>query len=50
MERSYMPLGGSRSHSEAISVMTIIKDITFDVRCLKKPFERVLEKGNENKW
>ena len=45
-----MHLGGSQSLSKALSVFTLIKYITFDVRCLKMAFERVLEKGNENKW
>ena len=45
-----MPLESSVWLSEAISVFTLIKDITFIVRCLKKPSRRVLEKGGENRW
>ena len=45
-----MPLGGSQSLSKALSGMTLIKDITFDIECLKKASRGVLEKGNENKW
>jgi hypothetical protein len=43
-----MPLESSVRLSEAISVMTLIKDITFDIECLKKASRGVLEKGSEN--
>ena len=50
MKRSYMPLESSVRLSEAISWMTLIKDITFDVKCLRTAFRRVLEKASENRW
>ena len=45
-----MPLESSVRLYEAISVTTLINDITFDVRCLKMAFRRVLRKASENRW
>ena len=43
-----MPLESSVWLSEAISLFMVIKDITFDLECLKKASRWVLEKGSEN--
>ena len=45
-----MPIESSVRLSRAISVMTLIKDITFDIECLKKASRGVLEKGSKSRW
>ena len=45
-----MPLESSVWLSKALSGFTLIKYITFMLKCLKMAFKRVLENGNENKW
>lgn len=45
-----MPLESSVWLSEAISVFTLIKYITFNVGCLKMASRGVLEKGSKSRW